>query len=304
MRNKLLFRANRLPITMVFISNQASSKTATLTDIKGKYNLYTQRIRVNIREYNRAAWNQEVRRGNKWTIPVSPKVIANARKGNWHIVLTPSKPVPREWFPHIEGSEVLCLASGGGQQGPILAAAGAKVTVLDNSPMQLQQDNLVAEREYLTIRTVEGDMADLNMFSDESFELIVHPVSNNFVPDVRAVWTEAFRVLQRGGVLLSGFINPAIYLFDYELADSTGVLRVKYSLPYSDEIDLEEKERTMRIEDGLPLEFSHTLDDLIGGQLDAGFVITGFYEDRQNAEENEPLVAYMPTCIATRAVKP
>ena len=59
----------------------------------------------------------------------------------------------------------------------------------------------------------------------------------------------------------------------------------------------------MRIEDGSPLEFSHTLDDLIGGQLDAGFVITGFYEDRQNAEESEPLVAYMPTFIATRAVK-
>ena len=258
---------------------------------------------MNIREYNRDAWDQEVKRGNKWTIPVSPEVIASARKGKWHIVLTPSKPVPGEWFPHVEGSEVLCLASGGGQQGPVLAAAGVKVTVLDNSPMQLKQDRLVAERESLTIRTVEGDMADLSMFGDESFKLIVHPVSNNFVPDVRAVWTEAFRVLQRGGVLLSGFMNPAIYLFDYELADSTGILKVKYSLPYSDETDLEEKEKALRIEDGSPLEFSHTLDDLVGGQLDAGFVITGFYEDRHNAEENEPLDAYMPICIATRAVK-
>ncbi len=258
---------------------------------------------MDIRKYNRAAWDQEVERGNKWTIPVNPEVIASARKGDWHIVLTPLKPVPKDWFPRLEGSDVLCLASGGGQQGPVLAAAGARVTVLDNSPRQLKQDRSVAARESLIIRTVEGDMADLRMFADESFGLIVHPVSNNFVPDVRAVWTEAFRVLQRGGVLLSGFTNPAIYLFDYELADSTGVLKVKYSLPYSDEIDLAERERTMRIEDGSPLEFSHTLDDLIGGQLDAGFVITGFYEDRQNAEESEPLVAYMPTCIATRAVK-
>lgn len=259
---------------------------------------------MNIREYNRTAWNQEVKRGNKWTIPVSPEVIANARKGKWYIVLTPTKPVPREWFPYLEGKEVLCLASGGGQQGPVLAATGAKVTVLDNSPLQLKQDRLVADRETLMIQTVEGDMSDLSVFSDESFDLLVHPVSNNFVPDVRAVWTEAFRVLQKGGVLLSGFLNPTIYLFDYELADSTGILKVKYSLPYSDETDLEDKERASRIEDGSPLEFSHTLDDLIGGQLDAGFVITGFYEDRQNAEENEPLVAYMPTCIATRAVKP
>jgi len=30
-----------------------------------------------------------------------------------------------------------CLASGGGQQGPVLAAAGAHVTVFDNSPRQL-----------------------------------------------------------------------------------------------------------------------------------------------------------------------
>ncbi len=258
---------------------------------------------MDIRAYNRTAWDQEVKRGNKWTIPVSPEVIANARKGKWHIVLTPSKPVPREWFPHIESSEVLCLASGGGQQGPVLASAGAKVTVLDNSPMQLQQDQFVAERESLTIRTIEGDMSDLSMLGDECFNLIVHPVSDNFVQDVRAVWTEAFRVLQRGGVLLSGFTNPAIYMFDYELADNTGVLKVKYSLPYSDEIDLAERERAMRIEDGSPFEFSHTLDDLIGGQLDAGFVITGFYEDRQNAKENEPLASYMPTCIATRAVK-
>jgi SAM-dependent methyltransferase len=259
---------------------------------------------MNIREYNRAAWDQEVKRGNKWTLPVSPEVVTSARKGNWYILLTPTKPVPEEWFPRIEGSDILCLASGGGQQGPILAAAGAKVAVLDNSPMQLQQDVLVAERESLTIRTIEGDMADLSMFNDEIFDLIVHPVSNNFVPDVRVVWREVFRVLKQGGVLLSGFVNPAIYLFDYELADSTGVLKVKYSLPYSDETDLKEKERNARIEDGSPLEFSHTLDDLIGGQLDAGFIITGFYEDRQNAEENEPLAAYMPTCIATRAVKP
>jgi SAM-dependent methyltransferase len=183
----------------VFTSNEVRLETVTLTDTKGKYILYTREIRMNIREYNQAAWDQEVKRGNKWTLPVSPEVIANARKGNWHILLTPAKPVPGEWFPRIEGSDILCLASGGGQQGPILAAAGAKVTVLDNSPMQLQQDHLVAERESLNIRTIEGDMADLSMFNDESFDLIVHPVSNNFVPDVRSVWTEAFRVLQKGG---------------------------------------------------------------------------------------------------------
>ncbi len=105
-------------------------------------------------------------------------------------MLTETKPVPRAWFPEMRGAEVLCLASGGGQQAPVFAAAGAKVTVLDNSPEQLAQDRLVAEREALDLRTVQGDMSGpLVCFADESFDLVFHPVSNLFVPEVRPVWS-------------------------------------------------------------------------------------------------------------------
>lgn len=260
-------------------------------------------MRVDVREHNRAAWDRQVERGNQWTIPVSPATVAAARRGQWGIFLTPSKPVPREWFPDLEGLEVLCLASGGGQQGPVLAAVGANVTVLDNSPKQLEQDRLVASRESLAITTVEGDMADLWMFPDERFDLIVHPVSNVFVPDVGPVWAEAFRVLRHGGALLSGFTNPVVFLFDYELAAQTGILQVKHALPYSDVASLTEDERQRYVDEGPPLEFSHALEDQIGGQLDVGFVLTGFYEDSYGEEENDPLTKYMPTFIATRAVK-
>ena len=259
---------------------------------------------MNIRAYNRRAWNKEVERGNQWTVPVSKEVIAAARQGQWEIFLTPSKAVPRAWFPDLKGCDVLCLASGGGQQAPILAAAGADVTVLDNSPRQLEQDRSVAERDSLIITTVEGDMADLAMFSDQSFDLIVHPVSNVFVPDVRPVWAEAFRVLRHGGALLAGFDNPAIHLFDYDLADRTGVLQVKYALPYSDLTSLTEEERQRYIDKGFPLEFSHTLEDQIGGQLDVGFVLTGFYEDSYGEEEGDILANYMHIFIVTRAIKP
>jgi SAM-dependent methyltransferase len=255
---------------------------------------------VDIRAYNRLAWNREVERGNQWTVPVSREAIAAARQGQWEIVLTPTKPIPRAWFPDLEGLEVLCLASGGGQQAPILAATGARVTVLDNSPQQLAQDRMVAERDGLTIATVEGDMADLSMFADHSFHLVVHPVSNVFVPDVRPVWAEAFRVLRPGGTLLSGFTNPVVYIFDQELVER-GVFEVKYALPYSDLTSLAEEERQQYIDQEEPLEFGHTLEDQIGGQLDAGFVITGFFEDYA---PDEPLSKYMPTFIATRAVKP
>lgn len=253
-----------------------------------------------VRKYNRQLWNQLVDQGNRWTIPVSSDAVAKARSGEWQIVLTSQKPVPKAWFPDLPGCRVLCLASGGGQQGPILAAAGADVTVLDGSPRQLEQDRFVAQRDALSIETIESDMADLSAFRDESFDLVVHPVSNFCVPDVRPIWKEAFRVLRRGGVLLAGFVNPFIYLFDAD-AGEDGPIEVKYSLPHADADDLSEEDRHKAIREGWLLEYSHSLTDQIGGQLDAGFVITSLYED---GDDDERLYQYMPLFIATRAVKP
>jgi len=256
---------------------------------------------MDIREHNRLAWDKQVEWKNPWTIPVGSETIAAARQGQWAIFLTPTKPVPRAWFPELKSCDVLCLASGGGQQGPILSAAGANVTVFDNSPRQLAQDRLVAGREGLGIATVEGDMRDLSTFPDEGFDLIVHPISNVFIPDVRPVWAEAFRVLRRGGALLAGFDNPVIHAFDQELYER-GVLQVKYALPYSEADILSEEERQRRLERGEPLEFSHTLEEQIGGQIEVGFLIAGFYED-VNPGTNDPISAYMPVCFATRAIK-
>jgi SAM-dependent methyltransferase len=254
-----------------------------------------------VRSHNKEAWNAEVERGNRWTVPVDHQAIEAARRGRLEVLLTDSRTVPAAWFPDLDGADVLCLASGGGQQGPLIAAAGANVTVLDNSPRQLARDRLVAEREALPLRTVEGDMRNLSEFADGDFDLVLHPVSNLFVPEIRPVWTGAFRVLRKGGTLLAGFVNPAYYAFDLDLADSTGELRVEYQLPYADLRSLSEERLTRQIERGEPLEFGHTLEDQIGGQIAAGFVITGFYEDRHS---DDPIAAYMPTLIATRATKP
>lgn len=255
---------------------------------------------MDIREYNRTAWNRQVDEGNRWTVPVGPDVIAAARRGEWEIVLTPNKPVPRAWFPSLAGADVLCLASGGGQQGPILAAAGATVTTYDNSPNQLRREREVADRDGLAIRTVEGDMRNLDAFADESFDLIFHPCSNAFVPDVRPVWKEAYRVLRRGGSILSGFTNPLFYIFDDVAAVDRGELIVRHAIPYSDVTSLTDEERRRYTDKGEPLCFGHSLDDLIGGQIDAGFAVTGFYEDR---DPTHPLGKFIPAYIATRATK-
>jgi len=258
---------------------------------------------LNVREYNKVSWDKRVSDGDRWTRPVDSEAIERARHGEFDLLLTPTKPVPRIWFPQLFKTQVLCLASGGGQQVPLLAAAGAKVTVLDNSPKQLAQDRFVAEREHLSIETIEGDMADLSAFRDGSFQLIVHPCSNCYVPSVPPVWRECFRILDRGGSLLSGFANPVRYLFDDEQMEK-GSLQVRHAIPYSDLASLSEAEQHKVLETQRPLEFGHTLADQIGGQLDSGFLISAFFEDRFAPPDQDPLSRYLDTFIATRAIKP
>lgn len=251
--------------------------------------------------HNRAAWDKQVADNNEWTRPVSSEVIARARTGDWSVVLIGYEPVARDWFPaDLRGLDILGLASGGGQQGPVLAATGANVTIFDNSPKQLEQDRLFADRDGLTLSTVQGDMRDLSMFTDNTFDLIFHPVSNLFCPDLAPVWRECFRVLRPGGSLLAGFMNPDIFIFDREAEDTRSELVVRHSLPYSDLTHMTEEERARFVADG-PLEYSHTLTDQIGGQIAAGFVITAFTEAPHHAGIT---AKYMSGYFATRAVKP
>lgn len=251
--------------------------------------------------YNKRAWNNLVADGNKWTVPVAADVVAKARRGELSLLLTPTKPVPPEWLGRLHGKHVLGLACGGGQQGPCLAAAGATVTILDNAPAQLAQDRGVAEREGLSLATVEGDMRDLSMFADETFDVIFHPCSNCFVPDVRPVWREAHRVLKRGGVLLSGFVNPVVFMLDLA-KEREGIVQLKYKQPFSATDQAGDPEIKALRDKGEPLDFGHTLTDQIAGQLDAGFALTGFYEDNW-PDDASPLQRLLNAYIATRAVK-
>jgi SAM-dependent methyltransferase len=251
--------------------------------------------------HNRTAWDAEVDAGNEWTIPVGPEVTQAARAGDWSVVLIGYAPVARDWFPaSLAGLDVLCLASGGGQQGPVLAAAGARVTVFDNSARQLAQDRLVADRDGLELTTVLGDMRDLSAFADESVDLVFHPVSNVFCPEVRPVWRECHRVLRPGGVLLAGFINPDLFIFDADASENRSELIVRHALPYSDLTHLTQDERERLWGQGAPVEYSHSLSEQIGGQLEAGFVLTAFTEQPLHVG---PTAAYLPGYFATRAVK-
>jgi SAM-dependent methyltransferase len=250
-----------------------------------------------ILDINRAAWERYA--DGRWSTPVSPEKIAAARRGEWGEYLIESKPVPRDWFPELRGADVLALAAGGGQQGPLLAAAGAKVTVLDSSREQLEHDRFVAARDNLALETVQGDMTDLSRFADERFDLVFHPVANHFVPDVRLVWREVFRVLKPGGVLLAGFLNPMEYIFDWAKEDE-GMLEVTRPLPFS---SLEVYGEAWLRAHGEAAEYSHSLETQIGGQLEAGFLLTHLLESHREPGTS-PKAGLFPSYIATRAVKP
>ena len=251
---------------------------------------------------NQAGWDRRVEDQDVWTRPVSSQDVARARLGDWSVVLTPHIPVPRDWLGAIEGKDILALASGGGQQGPILAAAGARVTVFDASARQLAQDDAVAARDGLSITTRQGFMHDLSAFDDASFDLIFHPVSNCFAPEILPVWRECFRVLRPGGALLAGFMNPMVYVFD-AAAEDRGELIVRHALPYADITHLPPDELERLVARDHTVEFSHTLETQIGGQLQAGFVLTHMFEDRDGGAPDTGRSTYFPTCMATRAVK-
>lgn len=250
--------------------------------------------------HNRRAWDREVEGGNEWTLPVDAAAIARARAGDWSVVLIGHDPVPRSWFPpSLAGRDVLCLASGGGQQGPILAAAGARVTVFDNSPRQLARDAEVAAREGLSLRTVLGDMRDLSAIEAGSFDLVFNPVSNVFCPELPPVWRGCARVLRPGGILMAGFMNPDLFIFDADALENRGEFVVRHALPYSDVTHLPPDERKRLFGEG-PLEYSHTLGEQIGAQLAAGFAITHFAEAPHHASIS---ARYLPGYYATRAIR-
>jgi len=117
--------------------------------------------------------------------------------------------------------------------------------------------------------------------------------------DVRVVWKECYRVLRHNGILMTGSMNPVHYIFDLYKADE-GILEIAHSIPYSDLTSIAKEDLAELIEKGLPVEFGHSLTDLMGGQCAAGFVITGMYEDYML---DSPLHNYHPSYIATRAVK-
>ena len=246
-------------------------------------------------EDNARTIDRWVDEGWTWGMPISHETYQKAKNGDWSVLLTPTKPVPRGWFGEsLRGKQVLGLASGGGQQMPIFTAAGADCTVLDYSDRQLESEAAVAAREGYQIHIVKADMTRPLPFPDESFDLIFHPVSNCYVEEVVPIFRECFRVLRHGGALLGGYDIGTNYLVDEDEE------RIVNSLPFN---PLKNPDQMRQLqEQDCGVQFSHTLEEQLGGQLRAGFVLTDLYEDFN--EEGRLAELRIPSFVAVRAVRP
>ena len=247
--------------------------------------------------YNSRLWDAWSEDQNTWSIPLTPEQFQQAKDGSIEFVLTPTKTVPLSWFEGL-GKDVLGLASGGGQQGPVMAARGYRVAILDNSMRQLQSERMVAEREDYEVLALQADMTLPFPFKDESFDMIIHPVSNCYIENLQPTWNECYRVLRHGGVLMAGWTNPILYMFDDEALDNPEIpLIVRHKLPYNGRMEVE-KGAELSLDTGY--QFSHTLEAQIGGQLKAGFLLKDFYED---TDPSDHLGQFTSIFAASLAVK-
>lgn len=265
---------------------------------------------MNYTSVNEQHWDKWVGEKCIWTLPITHQEFIESQNGHIELYLTPLKKVPQNWLFPLKNKKVLCLASGGGQQSPMFIAGGAEVTVFDISSKQLASDKFVAEREGYNITLIKGDMTQKFPFEDESFDLIFNPVSNSYIEDVSHIWKECYRVLKHGGKLLAGFANPTIYLYKKGVSE----YKLAYKMPFNPLTDLPEEELTsLSNTDGI--QFGHSFAEQLAGQIDAGLMITGFYEDYHPVDNTttcydtcigetaSQLTKYMPIYFATKSIK-
>lgn len=192
----------------------------------------------------------------------------------------------------LTGKNVLCLASGGGQQSVAFALLGAVVSVFDISPSQLERDNAAANHYGVKISLFQGDMRDLSCFENEAFDIIWHPYSLTFVPDSRVVFHEVSRILKVGGLYHLMCANPFFSGLTHNDWNGEGyTLKLPYEnetmTTYPDQEWVYDQDKSLsKIQQ--PREYTQTLSRIINGLIKEGFLLSYFSEIKSNDPEALP----------------
>ncbi len=174
---------------------------------------------------NKRHWEWSVEKGAGCTIPMldlDPVLLRQYATGEMEAVSERLERVyPANVLADVEGKDVLCLASGGGQQSAFFGLLGARVTVLDLTEGQLAGDRTAAAHYGYEVTTIQGDMRDLACLADGSFDL-VYQTTTCWIPDVRQVYSEVVKVLRSAGLYRVDFANPATEFVEPDSWDGKG----------------------------------------------------------------------------------
>ena len=219
---------------------------------------------------NERHWEWAVKKRAGCTVPwldLDPTLLRQHASGELETAPEPLDEIyPADVFANAEGKDVLCLATGGGQQSAVFGLLGARVTVFDLTQGQLEGDRRAAAHYGYELTTVQGDMRNLSLLADDSFDLVYQGNSMAWVPDVRQVYLGVVRVLRAGGTYRVDFTNPATEFVDWNGWDGESY---RVTVPYAE---------TERVEqsggDGPDsIQFRHHMSDIFNGLLELGLSI-------------------------------
>lgn len=244
--------------------------------------LLQQQQRQESLKHNRSAWDRMVQADHALTRPAKDDELAN-----------PLATVDSVgWLgKSIAGWNVLCLAAGGGRHGPLYAAAGANVTVVDISPAALAQDRQFAQTKNIQLRTVETSMDDLSMFGDGAFDLVIHPVSTCYLASLTNLFLEVARVTRPGGLYVSQHKQP----INLQASLDTHLGQYVIEHAYYDPQPVTPARQPSLLREPGTREYVHSLATILGGICRSGFVIEDLTEP-YHADSKSPAGSFGHRC--------
>ena len=108
----------------------------------------------------------------------------------------------------VEGKNILEIGCGGGQNAITLAKWGAKSVGLDISEEQIKLAKTLASEQSVEVSFHVGNMENMTMFSDESFDIVLSSCAIGYSEDYGQTFHEAFRVLRKGGLFVFCVVHP------------------------------------------------------------------------------------------------
>lgn len=250
-------------------------------------------MKDNYKTINRRAWGRLVREGNESSRPFGKKALANAR--NWLD--------SNAWIPWEDIKVVLCLASGGGQQVPGFASLGLDVTAVDLSPDQIRLDQEVAQKYGYKVEFIQGDMLDLSRLHGRKFDLVYQPISSCYVPDVRRLYREVYRVLKPGGYYWVEHWSPFSMQLDPWTPWDGKAYRISVPQRPGKPVVWDMGGENGNHSRNVLWHYIHPLNELIGGLCDSGFTVLKFAERWHGNQKASPnsyahMAAYLPPFLA------